>query len=102
MSTFLFFSIFATSNDSINEDLFLAKVAAGGGMTYISTPKLIQSEWDMMKNNKLDIAGFMNWSVDWDAVNIKDGDLSTGYTHEAWATGQTVQKTLSNENVVKI
>ena len=76
--------------------------AAGGEMTYIATPTLIQSTWSMMKANNDKIAGFMNWSVDWDAMNITDGELSPGYTHTAWATGQTVQKTLNNETVKEL
>lgn len=73
--------------------------AAGGEMTYIATPELILSGWEMMKENEDHIAGFMNWSVDWDALNIKDGDLSPGYSHAPWATGLAVSRALELDPV---
>ncbi|MCP3965373.1 MAG: hypothetical protein GY750_16380 [Lentisphaerae bacterium] len=68
--------------------------AAGGEMTYIATPELIKSAYSQIISNNGDIAGFMNWSVDWDALDIKNGELSPGYTHSAWATGRAVAEAL--------
>ena len=74
--------------------------AAGGEMTYIATPELIQSAWSKILSNNDRIAGFMNWSVDWDALNITDGMLTPGYTHTEWATGIAVQNALENKTSV--
>ncbi len=76
--------------------------AAGGAMTYIATHELINSGWSMMIENNNKVAGFMNWSVDWDAMNIKDGDLSSGYTHTVWATGLSVEKALAGESLAEL
>ncbi len=70
--------------------------AAGGEMTYIATPALIASGWSMMRQNNVAIAGFMNWSVDWDALTITDGELSAGYAHAPWATGLAVADVLKS------
>ncbi|OGV18755.1 MAG: hypothetical protein A2X47_01010 [Lentisphaerae bacterium GWF2_38_69] len=69
--------------------------AAGGEMAYIATPSLISSAVNMVKSQGGDLAGFMNWSVDWDALKITDGQLTPGYTHEAWDTGRAVASALN-------
>ena len=69
--------------------------AAGSAMTYVATPALIQSAMSLMKSQNVSISGFMNWSVDWDAMNINDGDLSDGYTHSPWETGRTAAEVLN-------
>lgn len=60
--------------------------AAGGGMMYVATPAQIQNAWSLMQSQKTIVKGFMDWSVDWDALDIKDGQLSNGYSHVPWAT----------------
>ncbi|QSH41407.1 Ig-like domain-containing protein [Lentisphaerota bacterium ZTH] len=68
--------------------------AAGGAMLYVATPELITSAVNAIRANQFDIAGFMNWSVDWDALDITDGQLSSGYTHSAWSTGKAVAQSM--------
>ena len=69
--------------------------AAGSAMTYIATPELIKKSWTLMTEQNSPVSGFMNWSVDWDAMSIADGDLSTGYTHVPWATGKAIAEVLN-------
>ncbi|WP_428565478.1 MAG: glycosyl hydrolase family 18 protein [Solidesulfovibrio sp. DCME] len=69
--------------------------AAGGEMTYIATPGLIAGAWRLMQANSNTVAGFMNWSVDWDALAITDGELSPGYAHTPWATGLAVAQAVT-------
>ena len=76
--------------------------AAGGGMLYVATPALIKSAWDQMTDNNSKIAGFMNWSVDWDAMSIKKGDLSPGYTHIPWSTGIAVSEVINGKAVIEL
>ena len=68
--------------------------AAGGHMTYVATPELIKSAWKLMTEQNSQVSGFMNWSADWDAMNIADGDLSEGYTHSPWETGHAVAEAM--------
>jgi|GEM_PF-2412344 len=69
--------------------------AAGGEMAYIATPALITSAVSLIAAQGTDFAGFMNWSVDWDALTITDGQLTAGYTHTPWETGRAVAAALS-------
>ena len=75
--------------------------AAGGGMLYIATPELIKNTWKLMEDHGVNISGFMNWSVDWDAINIPCGALSSEYSHTAWGTGETVGNMLNIQDQVK-
>jgi chitinase len=79
-----------------------AEGAAGGALTYIASPADIQEAWRQMIDNDIRIAGFMNWSVDWDATNIKDGDLSPQYFHTPWATGIAVAKAINSMTMMEI
>ena len=72
--------------------------AAGGAMTYVATPELIKSAWNLMLEHGGLVSGFMNWSVDWDAANIADGDLSDGYIHPSWSTGRAIAETLGSSS----
>jgi chitinase len=69
--------------------------AAGGNMSYIATPDLISSAYKLMKKNNVVAAGFMNWSVDWDALRINNRELSEGYTHAPWETGKAVASAMN-------
>ena len=69
--------------------------AAGGEMAYIATPSLIASACNLIESQGNDVAGFMNWSVDWDALKITDGQLTAGYSHEPWDTGRAVANALN-------
>ncbi len=63
--------------------------AAGGGMTYIMTPTLINNSWNIMKNIYGFIpAGYMDWAADWDATPYTNTAYS--FTHFAWQTGLTM------------
>ena len=74
--------------------------AAGSGMTYVATPEHIKSACDLMQKYGVEVSGFMNWSVDWDAMNIADGDLSVGYTHKPWETGRAVAEAVNLDEPV--
>ncbi|MCF7889422.1 MAG: cadherin-like domain-containing protein, partial [Victivallales bacterium] len=76
--------------------------AAGGKMSYIATPELIKSTWDKMTAQNSPVSGFMNWSVDWDAMNIADGDLSPGYSHPKWATGRAVADVIGSGSDINL
>ncbi len=69
--------------------------AAGGEMAYIATPALISSAVSLIKSQGAGFAGFMNWSVDWDALNITNGQLTAGYTHTPWETGRAAASALN-------
>ncbi|MCX5773195.1 MAG: glycosyl hydrolase family 18 protein [Fusobacteria bacterium] len=68
--------------------------AAGGDLLYTATPELIQKAAIQMAANATSVSAYMNWSVDWDALNITNGMLTQGYSHAPWATGQATAKAL--------
>ncbi|HJO95447.1 MAG TPA: glycosyl hydrolase family 18 protein [Victivallales bacterium] len=72
--------------------------ASGGNGLYTVTSTEIKNAWNQMISENAEIAGFMNWSVDWDALEIKNGELSAGYTHYPWETGKTVAEVLELDN----
>ncbi|MBY7735092.1 glycosyl hydrolase family 18 protein, partial [Francisella philomiragia] len=67
-----------------------AEGAAGGELAYVATPEQISNAWQLMANNGISAAGYMDWSADFDAMNIKDGDLSSGYSHAPWSTVEAI------------
>ena len=68
--------------------------ASGGNGLYTVTSEDLRNAWNLMTQENVKIAGLMNWSVDWDAMEIKDGDLSYGYTHYPWEIGKTAAQLL--------
>jgi len=64
--------------------------AAGGNGLYTVTEQKIKNAWDQMQSENTQISGFMNWSADWDAKEIKEGELSVNYSHQPWGTGKKI------------
>ncbi|AIT09475.1 chitinase [Candidatus Francisella endociliophora] len=64
--------------------------AVHSGMVYVLSEQDIDETVKLMKNNKASFAGFAISSLDFDATEIKDGDLGQGYSHKPWATTDTI------------
>ncbi|AIT10090.1 hypothetical protein LO80_08975 [Candidatus Francisella endociliophora] len=64
--------------------------AAGGNDIYVATPSDIAKAWDLMQQQNSVAAGFMDWSADFDAMTINDGDLKAGYSHTPWSTVKAI------------
>jgi len=68
--------------------------AAGGNGLYTVTEQQIKNAWEQMQSENTQISGFMNWSADWDAKEIKDGELSVNYSHQPWGTGKKIAEVI--------
>ncbi|QUE31221.1 glycosyl hydrolase family 18 protein [Francisella philomiragia] len=66
------------------------KGAVHGGDTYVLSSSEIKQILSLMKENKASFAGFALWSMDFDATNIKSGDLSDGYQHLPWSSTNNI------------
>lgn len=66
--------------------------AIHSGMVYVPTKQDIDEAVSLMKENKASFAGFAINSMDFDATEIKNGDLDSNYSHTPWSTTDTISK----------
>lgn len=69
-----------------------AEGATHSGMLYVPSKEDIDEAVSLMKKNGASFAGFTIWSIDFDATDIKKGDLGQEYSHKPWATTNAISE----------
>ncbi|MED7788865.1 hypothetical protein [Francisella sp. 19X1-34] len=68
------------------------KGAVHGGMVYVLNKQNIDTAISLMKEHQASFAGFALWSIDFDAMSIKKGELGKKYAHKAWSMTNAISE----------